>query len=77
MMLVVVMWMCLVLGDLGFVRNFGSFCCRLRCVDNSGRTLVLSAGSRRYVCMCALVVDFRFSSSSRRSSLSVCVSSEV
>ena len=51
MMLVVVMWMCLVLGDLGFVRNFGSFCCRLRYVDNSGRTSVLSAGSWRCVCL--------------------------
>ena len=34
MMLVVVMWMYFFLGDLGFLRNFGSFCCRLRCVDN-------------------------------------------
>ena len=50
-MLVVAMLMCFVLGDLGFVRNFSSFYCRLRCVDISGRTLVLSAGSRRCVCV--------------------------
>ena len=52
MVLVVVMWMCFVLGDLGFVRSFGSFCCRLCFVDTSGRTSVLSAGSRRCVCVC-------------------------
>ena len=43
--------MCFVLGDLGFIKNFGSYCCKLRCVDNSGRTLVLSAGSRRCLCV--------------------------
>ena len=56
MMFVVVMWMCFFWGDLGFLRNFGSFCCRLRCVDNSGRTLILSAGSWRCVCSVPLVL---------------------
>ena len=74
MMLVVVMWMYFFLGDLGFLRNFGSFCCRLRCVDNSGRTSVLSAGSWRCVCVW-LVVNFRSSCSSLLSSSSVCASS--